>query len=113
MTLAYVNHGRWVAECATPGCPGAERKWPGFAVKETTVVDPLTGNRFTRLFGISADGWLHCANCGQLSRVQFPSEADQIEEVLSMRPVPETRNWMPGETLADLTAENEAHGVGV
>ncbi len=27
------------------------------------------------------------------------------------RPVPETRNWFPGETVLDLHAENAAHNV--
>lgn len=35
-----------------------------------------------------------------------------IERLLMMRPIPYTRNWLPGETLTDLLAENIEHGIG-
>lgn len=34
-----------------------------------------------------------------------------IERLLSMRPDELNRNWVPGETLIDLMAENAKHGV--
>lgn len=97
--LAYLNHGRWVADCSRPDCTGAELAVPGEA--------------------------FHCHNCGQLDTVTWPDNPDDIDAVLKLRPVPGTRNWFPkghplaeayqlpaGETVADLVAENAAHGIG-
>lgn len=87
--LAYVNHGRWVADCPTPFCTGA--------------VVLLTGSPF--LCG-------NCLNaeCGFRYRlVSWPAERGEIEEILSTRLLPENANWYPGETLERLTVENEVH----
>jgi hypothetical protein len=35
-----------------------------------------------------------------------------VERLLTFRPDVTTRNWVPGETLHDLLAENVAHGIG-
>lgn len=43
----------------------------------------------------------------------WPPNVDDIAFVLSLRPVPETRNWAPGETLHDLLEENFRHGVAL
>jgi len=51
------------------------------------------------------------ANGGYAMRVIWPAERAQIEAVLLARPVPEHRNWLPGETVAMLIAENLAHGL--
>ena len=80
---AYIHHGRWVADCATPYCTEAHEVRPG--------VD----------FG--------CGSCGQTYPVRFPDNAAEIDAVLSLRLVPATRNWTPPETVADLVAENRRH----
>lgn len=103
--VAYVNEGRWVADCPSEGCHGA-----------------------MLLLGDRRAGFL-CGSCfnaevGHRYRpVQWPEERPDIEAVLAERPVPGTRNWTPaarpgwsrgrGETVADLVAENEAHGLHV
>lgn len=99
--LAYVSHGRWVADCSRPDCTGAELAIPGEAFR--------------------------CHNCQQIDTVEWPDDPnpDDIMKVLSLRPVPSTRNWFPnghpradayhvptGESLADLVDENAAHGIG-
>ena len=84
-TYAYMNHGRWVADCATPYCP------------EAHLVTP--GDRF------------NCGNCGESFRVSWPLCKTQIERVLETRPVPQTRNWLVGESVSDLRNENLRHGV--
>ena len=84
MTRAYVNHGRWVAECDTPYCAGAE------AARGARII---------------------CDNCGQPSTVTYPRHRARIDEVLAQRLVPQTRNWVPGETVRDLLEENKAYGV--
>lgn len=85
MTFAYVNHGRWVADCGRRPCPEAHRVKPG-------------------------DGF-ECRNCGWFGPVEFPDDQKDIELVLAKRPVPESRNWWPGELVADLIVENTRHGV--
>ena len=83
MTQAYTNHGRWVAECGTPYCT------------EAHLVEP--GDRF------------ECGNCGESYGVEFPDDKLLIDAALGRRVVPQTRNWLPGETVTDLVTENEQH----
>lgn len=96
---AYVNHGRWVANCCREYCNNALELEPRQA-------------RF------------QCRNCGIVAGVVWPPDADEIWAALERRPVPQTRNWFPadhdlavragcphGQTVADLLAENEQHGV--
>ena len=88
MTAAvYHNHGRWVANCPADQCSEAHAVTPG-------------------------DGFM-CVNCGMVSKLGWPLNMEQLTRTLSLRSVPETRNWLPGETLDDLVAENLEHKVGV
>ena len=96
-----MNHGRWVAQCDTDGCAGAERVWPGGQIRE---------KKDGRKYGITRDV-MHCANCGQTSSVTFPDERGRIDKLLARRPVPERRNWTPGEAIDLLAEENAAHGL--
>lgn len=100
--VAYVNEGRWVADCPSEGCTGAIILFPAPA------------------------GFL-CAGCfnGEIGHryrpVTWPAERSEIEAALVERPVPATRNWSGrarpgwgltrGETVDDLAAENVARGV--
>jgi hypothetical protein len=54
-----------------------------------------------------------CPTCGSAWEVIWPSEATchGIVRLLMMRPDPQNRNWMPGETLIDLMVENGQHGI--
>lgn len=82
---ALVNHGRWVVAC--PDCPGAQL---------ACLSDP----RF-----MCTD----CGNVGNLGRwrpVVMPANPKAVEEALARRPV-ELQNTEPGQTVADLLAENE------
>lgn len=94
---AYVNHGRWVADCVRPYCGGAELLRPG---------QPAV--------------W--CSNCRLVAPVEWPRQAQQIWEALQARPVPQVRNWYPhghpiavrhgiphGQSAADLVAETAEH----
>lgn len=60
---AYVNHGRWVADCP---CNGAERVAPGEDME--------------------------CGGCGAASPVKFPAGAAEIDRLLVKR-VPANQNW--------------------
>lgn len=58
-----------------------------------------------------------CSECfngavGYLWRVlAFPANRPQIEAILRARPIPHNRNWLPGETVAQLKRENRGHGL--
>ena len=53
-----------------------------------------------------------CYECGACYEdLAIPAEAAAIETVLILRPKAGNRNWLPGETLDTLRAENRAHGL--
>lgn len=81
---AVANWGRWVAHC--PICPSA--------------------------LAVQHGGLVTCRECGTDYEVAFPAFAVAVERLLLMRPDVTTRNWLPGETLHDLLAENVEHGIG-
>lgn len=97
--LAYVNWGRWVADCPVPGCHDAQQLTPG---------------------ALS----MMCAD-GHMSPVQWPGDAKSvtaISDALNVRPDERNRNWYPAgqpvavaagypvdQTPADLDAETAAH----
>lgn len=95
---AYINHGRWIADCGRTHCGNAEALNPG-------------------------QGFFGCSNCHWAGPVEWPADAVEIWAALSARPVPQTRNWFPfghelalrsgcphGQTVADLEAETREHG---
>jgi hypothetical protein len=95
--VAYINHGRWVADCVRPYCGGAEALRPHQVVVE-------------------------CFECHLVAPVEWPREAQELWEALMVRPVPATRNWFPaghrpavragcphGQTVDDLHAETAEH----
>ncbi len=96
---AYVNHGRWVADC--PFCGGAERVWPEGIRTHKKVPHP---------FGI-ADDILHCGYTGQTCQVVFPDDRREIARVLAKRPDDANRNWFAHETVDDLERENAQRGI--
>ncbi len=98
--IAYVNFGRWVADCPAAPCR-----------------HPMTGER-----GVGAEyvapslpfmcQWCWNADIGDRFReVDFPVDQQALEGELVKRVEPDNRNWTPGETVADLQIENIAHGV--
>jgi len=89
---ARINHNRLLVDC--PDCNGAEFVW-----RE----QPL----------------LMCCNCwnarvgGLWRAVTLPPDLAHIEAALVERLDPQSRNWTPGETVADLLRENETHAEGM
>lgn len=87
---AEVNGSRWIVQC--PTCNSA------------SYADP-------------ADPRFFCIDCGNIAHgggwcdVAFPADQAAIEAALSARPDPNTRTWLPTEDVADLIAQNVAHGV--
>lgn len=80
---AYVSEGRWVADCDE--CNGAE-----FVTEDQVMV---------------------CGTCGAVSDVVWPEDVAGIEAVLGKRKHLRTQNFIPGETVDMLKAENKRHGV--
>jgi hypothetical protein len=81
----YMNHGRWVTHCVDPDCSNA------------FLSSHVPGK---------------CDRCGQVQpSPDYPIDKVEIERILGERPVPDTRNWLIGETVEDLIKENEGHGV--
>ncbi len=86
---AEINHGRWVGRC--PFCNGAE------------LVD-------------LEQAFFYCLSCFNAMidhrwlRIKLPRDRDAIEAVLLQRPLVETRNWHPGETVTALRAKNAEKG---
>lgn len=84
----YVNEGRWVVGC--PDCAGAQlacRTDPRFMCVE-------------------------CANVtvdGMWRPVVWPKNPDAVDAELAQRRMTKTRNWLPGETVAQLRTERLAH----
>lgn len=100
ITEAYVNHGRWIADCPRPYCGNALKLLP----------------RQTQFYCAPEGG------CQQIAEVLWPADADGITAALEVRPVPTTRNWEPvghrqakacgvvgGQSVADLHSETSEH----
>lgn len=82
---AYVNNGRWVADCLN--CAAGVAAGPDFPRG-------------------------CCLACGSIFRLKHPPAGDvqAATEILAVRP-PDNRNWHPWrETVDDLANENQAHG---
>lgn len=93
---AYVNQGRWVADCPQL-CGGA------LALAPAQTAFP-------------------CPECRAITAVEWPDDVDAIWEALAKRPVPNTRNWFPpdhhlavragcphGQSVKDLDGETYEH----
>lgn len=84
-----VERGAWIVDCP---CGGAQ-------------------------FASRTDHRVYCPDClnewagGAWVATAWPAEVDEIERLLLARSMTVNRNWVPGETTADLQAENDAHGV--
>ena len=85
--LVHANQGRWIVDC--PDCNSAQ-------------------------FASHHDPRFMCVECGNVANgrawrpLKWPRNRPAIEAVLDVRQ-PVNQNWAPGETVADLTADNAAH----
>lgn len=85
-----VNHGRWIIACE---CGGAQ----------------LASRDDRRFFCIAC---LNEKQGGMWRPVTWPKKRDADEIEAQLRPrLTENANWLPGESVADLVAENEKNGV--
>lgn len=84
-SVPYIGVGQWVMDCGCGNAPSVSVEWDLAC----------------------------CFECGAIYRgLVFPAEREAIERVLVMRQR-RHRNWKPAESLADLIAQNIAHGDGV
>ena len=83
---ARVNHNRWLVDCPC-----------GAGAAVDLGADPPVARCYE-------DGVVHV-------RVVLPPDRAALEAALLRRPLAATRNWHLNETVADLAAENAAHGV--
>jgi hypothetical protein len=78
-TQAYINHGRFIADCPTPFCNSAEGMK---AIGQSSMI---------------------CIDCHVMSPVVWPNRPEALMAALEKRPDPTTRNWFPaGHGLAKL-----------
>lgn len=93
---AYMNHGRWVADC--PKCTGAEIVEPNKPfVCGSCCMDDFVNKRRGLPHKNGHD-------------VIFPEWKDRVDATLKVRPL-ENRNWWLGESLEELHRENKEHGL--
>lgn len=82
--VPFIVCGKWVVLCACGDAPIASPAWDE----------------------------ARCLQCGAIYHgLSWPSERAEIEAALVARPRALLRTWVPGETLADILAQNAEHGV--
>lgn len=95
--VAEINHGTWIAPCP---CGAVGLPSPGCVV---WISQP----------------WAWCVRCENAAADRHwrpvvlpePAERVAIEGVLERRPERAARNWVPGEMVTDLIAQNVEHGI--
>lgn len=110
---AYVYAGDWVADCPRPPDQGKCGN-----VEFLYAPSRMNGPRDQK------KPFFHCSYCGQQAEIDWPDSEHEILMVLSLRPIPDTRNWYPadhpvavnfriphGQSIRDLLDENAEHGV--
>lgn len=90
--LAYVNHGRWVADCR--------------------LVDPLTGDICGGAELVTLGEDMLCGGCNQQTPVVFPpaTKRKEIDRLLAVRPN-SRQHWNLDDDVAVLIGENIAVGL--
>ena len=90
IAIAYVNHGRWIANCPF-ACGGAERVFTDNFMCRECLNAPVRHHPIPLV---------------------LPSDDDirAIEAALVVRPVI-NRNWEPNESIGALLVENVEHGL--
>lgn len=98
VAIASVSRNCWVAQCPFLHCRGLSFEG---------IWRPVDGT----------PDYFYCCSCGneavegQRISIAFAVPPPAIEAALEVRPEAHTRNWNAGESIADLRAENRAHGI--
>lgn len=73
----YLNHSRWVADCAMDDCNGGIAVW-----RENPQAC--------------------CLDCGTIfTAIDWPDEMEDVEQTALLVPMPEERNWVPAREKAN------------
>lgn len=95
---AWIESGHWIVDCSADDCRAvlAAHRIDCVCLDES-VCDHLA------------------VPCGApvAYHAVFPADKMEIERLLNLRSRRMNRNWLIGETVADLKAENLLHGVGI
>lgn len=91
LAYAEANWGRWIARCPAGLC--------------TNAIQVARRQQTFECIGAGSCGWT--------STIVWPADPESIEVLLALRPDEKTRSWLPGESLAQLLAENTAHGLPI
>lgn len=116
--LAYVNHGRWLVDCRVCGSPTQfdPSKEKDFVCG--ACVPELFGVKFFPIpndpeggYSVAPDQRKRAAarEAGPKQKIVIPPDWQRLFEILRPRPT-HFMNWLPGETIQDLMAENIQHG---
>lgn len=99
VAVAFMSWGVWVARCPRPGCLNAEK----FGRCDDGTIGGLRADHFEcrQAYG----------GCGLRCGVVWPADIEELEAVLLARPLPQNRNWTPGEDIRDVLLENAEHGI--
>lgn len=101
---ARVYQGQWIVDCPHPYCFNAD----GVPVDGDPMREgSLASHRLhgTPLLLVGDNHW-KCLECGTEYSIRWPRNVKRIDKVLAKRRVAQTRNWEPGETVADLEEQN-------
>lgn len=121
-THAYMNFGRWIADCPVCGTPnllderGATQMICGkcFPQIKAMAYKPKASN--PQLFVTVPDeeerenARLRAKKSKQIHQVVYKQKPLEVEKRLHKRPLA-FREWLPVESLKDLERENAEHGV--
>ena len=105
--LAYVNHGRWLADC--PECR------TGLQLPRGDFVSPTLATRIGGPVIQVKPKWVlptsnaECSVCDLPVKVMWPKDVDLIDAALEVRPRLTNRNWRPGESVQGLIDETGRH----
>lgn len=131
-----VTHEQWLRAIVMPGLKPHGLPMPRFdaPLAKAPVADAMVirncwvarcpfascgGNAYEGIWRPLADGtpdFFFCCSCGNTESngarlaIRFASKPESVESILHERPVAHTRNWLPGETIAQLREENLTHG---
>jgi hypothetical protein len=121
LARAYVYSGEWVADCPRreEGTRDTDHRMIQCGnVEFLYQPQQMNGPRVLKR------PFFLCSNCGMQAMIDWPDNEHDILQALSVRPVPQTRNWYPqdhpvavnfriphGQTVGELMDENEEHGV--
>jgi len=109
---AYIYHSQWVADCPRPYCGNTEYLFDKMNKRDLNSPRTIRKQVF------------RCSYCKLVAPIEWATNEHELEIVLSIRPVPHTRNWYPkghptaikyglpdGQTIHDLVEEAREHGV--